>query len=452
MAGIDDRSIYEADRLDEFLSDVVHSQSAARASAGLDPALAETVRATVSLAVAPPPSAGFARHLRAELMRPGRRYRSGPRTGGTSCHPPAPAPAPSLVPRAPIPRRTTALGAGSIRDRTPPDRHRRRDLDILPSRPEGRPYRRHGDTHQLNPGLGRRPSAATYRGGATRTGVNPGPGLANPPVELWTSSPNTTHTDPVVADGVVYTITGNGDLLAVDARTGQGLWRRDTDVVGDAIVPPLVAGGVLYAGLPDGNFYALDAANGAVRWQYPAGGLSCGSPALVNGVVYGAEGCDMPGIPGGAVFALDAATGRELWRVTIDDGRITTPAVAEGMVFVGAGGPTVSHGYPTHIRAFDAATGQERWIVEVGGIESSPAFANGTLYVASARGLWALAPADGSVRWHAQVGRDDAAVSAPPAVAGGLVFAASNDGYLYAFDAGTGEPRWEFDSWRLLPP
>ncbi|HKG25544.1 MAG TPA: PQQ-binding-like beta-propeller repeat protein, partial [Thermomicrobiales bacterium] len=294
------------------------------------------------------------------------------------------------------------------------------------------------------PVTGDGPSAAVYRGGAARTGVSPGPGLPNPPVERWTFAPNTTHTDPVVADGLVYTITGNGDLVAVDALTGRQRWRRDTDVVGDAIAPPLVTGGVLYAGLPDGTFYALDAGDGAVRWQYPAGDVSCGSPALVEGVVYGAEGCDMPGTPGGAVFALDAATGREFWRVTIDDGRITTPAVAAGMVFLGAGGPTYSHGYPTFLRAFDAATGQERWAVEVGGIQSAPAVVDGTVYVGSDRGLWAVATSDGSVRWHAHVGRDDADVAAPPAVAVGLVFVVSNDGYLYAFDAGTGEPSWTF--------
>ncbi|HKG27218.1 MAG TPA: hypothetical protein VKB09_16320, partial [Thermomicrobiales bacterium] len=68
MAGIDDRSMYEADRLDEFLSEIVRSESTTRWSVGLDPALAETVRAVASLAVAPAPAAGFARHLRAELM------------------------------------------------------------------------------------------------------------------------------------------------------------------------------------------------------------------------------------------------------------------------------------------------------------------------------------------------------------------------------------------------
>ena len=46
--------------------------------------------------------------------------------------------------------------------------------------------------------------------------------------------------------------------------------------------------------------------------------------------------------------------------------------------------------------------------------------ADGTVFVGSERGLWALAAADGRERWHAQVGRDDVAVAAPPAVADGL--------------------------------
>ncbi|MEA2511029.1 MAG: hypothetical protein QOJ59_516 [Thermomicrobiales bacterium] len=450
MADAEDRSMFESDRLDVFLSEAVRSYlTAAPTTADLDPTLVETVHAVTSLASTPPPTAAFSRRLREDLMR------QADLAATAALTPPMTRPTNRRIPP---PRREwlPPLPIGGERRHWALAQLATAALLIVTLlaiwvsfRPEHHeavaPVGGTATPAAPTPPPTDAASAAIYRGNAARTGVNPGPGPANLPAERWVFAPNTTHTDPVIADGVVYSVTGDGILFAVDALTGQERWRRDTNVVGDAIAAPLVAGGVLYAGLPDGTFYALDADDGGVRWQYPAGDRSCGAPALIDGIVYGAVGCGTLATSGGAVFALDAAMGSERWRVTIDVGRVTTPAVAEGTVFLAAGGPTTVHGFPTVIRALDAATGQERWRAEVGGMQMGPAVADGTVFVGSERGLWALAAADGRERWHAQVGRDDVAVAAPPAVTDGLVFVASNDGYLYAFDSGTGEPSWSFD-------
>jgi outer membrane protein assembly factor BamB len=291
-------------------------------------------------------------------------------------------------------------------------------------------------------------SAAIVRGNPARTGVNPGPGPAGIPTIRWAAA-TADLSDVVVADGTAYASFYDGTIRAFDGASGRELWRYESGVLYKGYAAPLVAGGVVYVGLPDGNFYALDAAGGSVHWSYSIGTESCAAPALVGKVVYVAAGC---GQPGGAVIALDAATGRVLWRVAVAGGQLTTPAVADGIVFLGAGGLSANeeaNGFgpfelSTEVLALDAATGATRWRFETGGgINSAPAVADGTVYVGSESGLWALAAADGQPRWHFRTVTNDP-VWAPPAVADGRVFVYVSDRYLYALNAKTGAEEWRF--------
>ena len=47
-----------------------------------------------------------------------------------------------------------------------------------------------------------------------------------------------------------------------------------------------MADGVVYVGSGDDNVYALDAATGDVRWSYPTGGEIFSSPVVPGNVVY----------------------------------------------------------------------------------------------------------------------------------------------------------------------
>jgi outer membrane protein assembly factor BamB len=75
------------------------------------------------------------------------------------------------------------------------------------------------------------------------------------------------------------------------------------------------------------------------------------------------------------VFALNATTGAELW-VGGGPSLGSSPAVANGVVYVGSG--------LKQLVAFDAATGAALWSYATGGVvESSPAVVNGTVYAGS---------------------------------------------------------------------
>jgi len=97
---------------------------------------------------------------------------------------------------------------------------------------------------------------------------------------------------PVVANGVVYFGSGDGNLYALESDTCDLRWKFKT---GDVVhASPALADGVLFFGSWDSYFYAVDAATGKEKWRFHGGedpmmhnqvGFQS-SPAVVNGTVY----------------------------------------------------------------------------------------------------------------------------------------------------------------------
>ena len=75
-------------------------------------------------------------------------------------------------------------------------------------------------------------------------------------------------------------------------------------------------------------------------------------------------------------------------------------------------------------------------------MESSPAVANGVVYVGSDDGnVYALNAATGARLWSYTTG---AYVESSPAVANGVVYVGSDDGNVYALNAATGAKLWSY--------
>jgi len=82
----------------------------------------------------------------------------------------------------------------------------------------------------------------------------------------------------------------------------------------------------------DGNVYALNAKTGAKLWSYLTGSANDfgTSPAVVNGVVYVSTQFSRN------LIALNAGTGEKLWGRTGDQTGDSSPTVVNGMVYVGS--------------------------------------------------------------------------------------------------------------------
>ncbi len=138
---------------------------------------------------------------------------------------------------------------------------------------------------------------------------------------------------------------------------------------------------------------------------------------------------------------------------------VTSPAIADGVVYIAS--------LSGHLHAIDRQTGQENWNFKSSRpIASSPAVVGGSVYfVSSAGSLVALDVATGQPKWVYAIeyerkfeapglhGYPPARQTIPdawdvftssPAVANGKVYFGSGDGNVYAVDATSGVLQWKF--------
>jgi outer membrane protein assembly factor BamB len=107
------------------------------------------------------------------------------------------------------------------------------------------------------------------------------------------------------------------------------------------------------------------------------------------------------------------------------------------------------HGDAAHTGLYPGSAPSESakilWRFQTGGrVFSSPVVAGGLVYAGSADGfLYAVDAQTGLLKWKAKTG---GAVQSSPAIAGGLVYVLSLDGKAYALDAATGAERWKFST------
>lgn len=130
---------------------------------------------------------------------------------------------------------------------------------------------------------------------------------------------------PVVVDGVLFMTPQAGDVVALNAMTGDVVWeyRRlpDPDITlayGAANRGVAVNGDKVFFGSLDGYLIALNAGNGKLVWRTQVANSSdgysiTGAPLVINGsVVIGIAGGEAP--IRGFLAAYDSASGQERWR------------------------------------------------------------------------------------------------------------------------------------------
>lgn len=168
-----------------------------------------------------------------------------------------------------------------------------------------------------------------------------------PPLELaWKfDMQGRVVTSAAIVDGVVYSGSESGSIVAVDAESGRRVWEFDT---GQPIrCSPAVVGGVVYCGSESGVFHALDARTGKPVWQFEAGGSVQASPAIVSDViVFGANDHNL--------YALDRRTGRKLWNFRTSRSFIQAPPVIHGEHVFAAG-------WSDWVWRLDLKTGKPAW-------------------------------------------------------------------------------------------
>jgi outer membrane protein assembly factor BamB len=224
---------------------------------------------------------------------------------------------------------------------------------------------------------------------------------------------------PLTTDGSrLFFVTRPGGLQAVEAATGNDLWRLP-----DRLGLPAAAPGWLGVRDADGSFSAHDPETGAVRWTVASG---------VEGDLPPTLGSDVAVVAGHGLAVLEQATGRVRWSAETE---ATTPAVVHGdSVLVGQTDGT--------LRCWSLGTGAPRWSSSPGRGPLSPPVIDekGRLFLGSAdRRLVSLDVAKGAKRWSWKVGTETAFQAA---VGADNVLFATSEAVLYAFRGGNGHLAW----------
>jgi outer membrane protein assembly factor BamB len=235
--------------------------------------------------------------------------------------------------------------------------------------------------------------------------------------ELWRYDAKELATSPAVADGLVVAGTPNGQLVGIDAATGEERWRYQV-TTGGGVRPPALLDGVAYVGSETGDFTAIDSESGELIWTVDTGENATGTATVADGIAYiGTAADDRTG----SLAAYVAATGQLLWR---RDDPMHTPSISAGAGYSGSADGTVY--------AFDTATGDERWRIQVGGVARPLAVAGDILYIPSDgdRTVYAVDTATGAELWHVAV---DGGINGSISVTDGRVFVATMSGVIQAF-------------------
>ncbi len=270
------------------------------------------------------------------------------------------------------------------------------------------------------------------------------------------------NSSPAVVGGLVYAASVDGNFYAVDAGTGKKKWsfqtggeRRftapgihgatpHTEMMPDPfdifLSSAAVSGDMVYFGSGDHNVYALDAQTGDLKWKFATGNVVHASPAVADGIVY-------IGSWDRNLYALNAQTGTVVWKFQTGDdteiynqvGIASSAVVAGGVVYFGC--------RDGHLYALDARTGAEKWNHDnhKGWVIASPAVWNGKVCFPTSDGarFKVLDAATGKV----EIDLTNKAFSySSPAVSGDTVYYGSSDGWLQAVDLKTGKLKAQFQT------
>ncbi len=327
--------------------------------------------------------------------------------------------------------------------------------------------------------------------------------------QAWTyKAPGSVNGAPAVAGGHVTVLSQNG-LIALDAESGQEIWKRD-EIRGSS--SPTLRGGVLYAYAGDTTLWAVNAEDGSDRWKVKADdqrfAVGFSSPVVArDAVIVGLSSLEEVTARDNATFhggvvAFDRRNGKELWRygtaeppnngvgvwssVSVD-AEARTVFATTGNNYTETAGPTSDS-----VIALDLKSGDVRWIrqVTMGDVftvtnprsQDSDFGTNPILFEAQVDGtrrkllgagqksgmFWVLDRETGEVVWQRQVSDGSALIGGVfnnGAYDGSSIVVAGNNGppgpvpdppdrqrmhtvgtsVLAALDPATGNVRWQVD-------
>ena len=240
---------------------------------------------------------------------------------------------------------------------------------------------------------------------------------------------------PVIQDGILYFGSAEGRVWAVDAKTGNisPSWKGGARTLDEVATAPAVGNGMVYALSGDSVLSAIQTATGNTRWTYRLQGQVIGlSPVLAGDTLILGNG--------GNVTALMARNGVFRWQRSFTGDVAVTPAVTDrGIVLITN---------DNQVRLLEPRNGRDRWKAPVNleyDVIAPPTVAGNTIIVGTTLGgVNAIDLDTGQVKWTYTIRPSSASdqivarttnVAAAPVVANKTLYILTDDGTLNAFRA-----------------
>jgi len=243
---------------------------------------------------------------------------------------------------------------------------------------------------------------------------------------------------PSLARGRLYVVENEGRVLALSARTGRTLWRRDLGKL--AASTPSYAEGRLYVTIlaagsqGKGRVAALSARSGRTIWSRDLPSRTESSPLVVRDRLYF-------GTESGTVYAMRTENGRIDWTYEAADAVKSALAYDKGRLYFGD--------YAGSVNALRARDGELVWTrtnVSPENFYGTPAVGFGRIFLSTTDGVVHALRMNGNVDWRFEAGPEGYIYASPalgkPPGGGPTVFIGSQDRRFYALDARSGRVRW----------
>ena len=277
------------------------------------------------------------------------------------------------------------------------------------------------------------------------------PGTALWSERLWSA------TGFAAGDGIVYALSSyddDGVILAVEAETGEVLWRYefDPDFGGlkgwsnRSITGPVLIGDMVLVGYAPGYLDAVDAATGEFRWRFQVDDLATPVPVVYGDNVYfgtvsqgSISGGRLGYLDRGKIYSLDWRTGSVNWLQEVDKygwfwGGGTLGARGNNFLFPYAGNTE------DYLYSLDTFSGNVDWKLE-GPMAWSLVSSENDVYFHGSRTIRSLNADSGELNWQAD---SNSETRVPKLLLNeGRLYYCGN-GFLYSLDADSGRTLWSY--------
>ncbi|MCF3935730.1 PQQ-binding-like beta-propeller repeat protein [Acuticoccus sp. M5D2P5] len=244
-----------------------------------------------------------------------------------------------------------------------------------------------------------------------------------------------------VENGRVFAATGYGQVVALNASNGDVIWTRDLDA--PARGAPTAGAGKVFVVSQKNKVYAINQEDGTEAFTYAgipeqAGLLAVSSPAVSGDTVV---------IPytSGEVMAFSVSSGEPTWQSFVT--RSMRTLAVSGLTDI-SGSPVIDGGtvYATGVSgrtiAVGLGNGNMQWERDIGSAHT-PIVSGTTLFLIDlADRMVALNKSTGETLWMTELPKPQKKKDhayAGPVLAGGSLYAISNDGRLAQLDPQSGK-------------